>query len=106
MRLVRCPCGCGHVFDADDPRVLVQSDVRLSDDARALLANAPRDWRIGRPVPIRLMADLGGMSYRRARAGLLELTRCGYAATVPYRRGRVRYVGVPTMIREEMRRAA
>ena len=97
MHLVRCPCGCGHVFDADDPRVRVDAPP-LSDDARALLANAPRQWRRGHPTPIRLMADLGGMSYYRAREALLELVRCGYAATVPYRDGRVQYVGVLTML--------
>ena len=95
MRLVRCPCGCGHVFDADDPRVRV---VELSRDARTLLDNAPYRWKRGKHAPIRLLADLSGMSYHRARAALQELAALGYVATVPYRRGRVQYVGVYTMI--------
>lgn len=89
------------MFDADDPRVRVWSDDRLSDDAHALLDNAPRHWVYGKPASIRLLADRGGMSYWRARKALAALVEHGYAATIPYgNRGRVQYVGVPMMIRE------
>lgn len=100
MHLVKCPCGCGHVFDADAPGVRVWNDERLSDDARALLDNAPRHWKRGQHASIRLLADKGGMTYRRARAALIELCDSGYVATVPYgQKGRVQYVGVVTMMR-------
>lgn len=100
MRLVRCPCGCGHVFDADAPRVRVWQDERLSEDARALLDNAPRHWKRGQRASIRLLADCGGMSYWRAREVLQDLCELGYATTTPYgKKGRVQYLGVVTMIR-------
>lgn len=90
-----CPdCGARHVmwvsFD----------DLRLSADARALLAAAPIQWRRGRSVSVHVLADLAGMSYRRARVAMFELVGQGYAATIPQGKQRMRYVGVYTMIRK------
>jgi len=96
MRLVRCPCGCGHVFDADDAAVRV---LNVSEDARALLAAAPSQWKRGRTVSVHVLGELAGISYRRARAAMFELVGQGYAATIPQGKRRVCYVGVYTMIR-------
>lgn len=98
ITLVRCPC-CGHVFNPDASP--------LSADARALLDRAPHGWLRGERASIQVLADLGGMSYRRARQALLELAGAGYVARVPYgRRGRTRYVAVPTMLARQATRAA
>lgn len=99
MRLVRCPCGCGHVFDADDPRVRV---LDLSPVAVALLTYAPPRFKRGQPVSVRLLAELSGYSDTHVRRGLLELMRAGYVTRVPFgKRGRSQFVGVPTMILAE-----
>lgn len=97
MRLVRCPCGCGHVFDADDARVCV---AELSPAAVALLQYAPTHFRRGKPASVRLLGDLSGYSKSRAWQVLHELERAGYVARVPFgRQGtRSQFVGVPTMI--------
>jgi len=97
MRLVRCPCGCGHVFDADDAAVRVAD---LSPGAVALLTYAPSHFRRGNPASIRLLAELSGYSTWRVQQVLPELVRAGYVARVPYGKQGTRwqYVGVPTMI--------
>lgn len=97
MRLVRCPCGCGHVFDADDAAVRVAD---LSPGAVALLTYAPSHFRRGNPASVGLLADLSGYSKSRAWQVLHELEREGYVARVPYGKQGTRwqYVGVPTMI--------
>ena len=97
MHLVKCPCGCGHVFDADDARVQVAA---LSPGAVALLTYAPSHFRRGKPASVRLLGDLRGYSKSRAWQVLHELERAGYVARVPFgRQGtRSQFVGVPTMI--------
>jgi len=99
MRLVRCPCGCGHVFDADDARVQVFA---LSPVAVSLLECAPPSFKRGQPVAVRLLAELTGYSETHVRRGLFELQRAGYVARIPFgKRGRSQFVGVPTMILAE-----
>jgi len=99
MRLVRCPCGCGHVFDADALSVRV---LDLSPVAVALLESAPPRFKRGQAVSVRLLADLTGYSDTHVRRGLVELLRAGYVARVPFgKRGRSQFAGVPTMLLAE-----
>lgn len=89
-----CPdCGARHVM-----WVPFWDDLGLSIDAQRILSTAPPGWKRGEPRAIQLLADLSGMSYRRARAALLELNSMGYVATVPFGKRGVRYVGVFSMI--------
>lgn len=98
-----CPdCGGRHVV-----WVPFDDDLGLSVDAQRILDAAPRGWKRGEPRAIQLLADLSGMSYRKARAALVELNDMGYVATIPFGKRGVRYVGVFSMIsRVERKRAA
>lgn len=97
MHLVKCPCGCGHVFDADAPGVRA---VTLSPVAFALLQYAPQRFKRGHAVSENLLAQLTGYSRGHVRRGLFELQHKGYVTRIPYgKAGRSQFAGVPTMMR-------